>query len=322
MVARTPNEFEIIDTIVKRSRNLPSGYSRIGDDVAMIRIGGKRLVVKSDMLVDKTDVPQGMSWRQAARKSVAMCVSDFAAKGATPDSFLVSLGLRRETTKKEVVELAKGFHDASVEWHLNLVGGDTNESDNLIIDCTMFGFADKIVPRNGARPGQVVVTTGNFGRSSAGLKILLDRAKAEPKFRSAAVDSVLYPRPKLRLGLGLAKVLSSSVDSSDGLAISLYAIAEMSRVGISITHLPCRKDVEKFAKSNGYLVDDLAMYGGEEYEIVGTLDERLLARARRVAKSLGEELVVVGKTTDQSGKVEMLGRRHRRILRKGWIHLS
>ncbi len=283
---------------------------------------GNKLVVKSDMLVDKTDVPAGMSWRQIARKSVAMCVSDFAAKGATPDSFLVSLGLRRETTKNDVVELAKGFRDASVEWNLNLVGGDTNESDNLVIDCTMFGFADKIVPRNGAKPGQVVVTTGNFGYSSAGLKILVEKAKAEPKFRSAAVDSVLNPHPKLRLGLALAKVLSSSIDSSDGLSISLYAIAEMSRVGISITHLPYHRDVEKFAKSNAYLLDDLVMYGGEEYEIVGTLDERLLARARHVAKSLGEELIVVGKTTDESGKVELSGKRHRRILRKGWVHLS
>ncbi len=317
-----PNEFEIIDTIVKRSRNLPTGYSKIGDDVAAIRVGGNKLVVKSDMLVDKTDVPVGMSWRQVARKSVAACVSDFAAKGATPDSFLVSLGLRRETTKNEVVELAKGFHDASVEWNLNLVGGDTNESDNLVITCTMFGFANKIVPRNGAKPGQVVVTTGNFGYSSAGLKILLEKAKGEPKFRSAAVDSVLNPRPKLRLGLGLAKVLSSSIDSSDGLAISLYAIAEMSRVGISITHLPYNRDVEKFVKSNGYLLDDLVMYGGEEYEIVGTLDERLLTRARHAAKSLGEELIVIGRTTGQRGRVELSGKRHRRIIRKGWIHLG
>jgi thiamine-monophosphate kinase len=307
---------------VKGSRNLPAGYSRIGDDVALIRVKGKKLIVKSDMLVDKTDVPAGMSLRRVARKSVAMCVSDFAAKGVTPDSFLVSLGLRRGTTKKEVVELAKGFHDASLEWNLNLVGGDTNESANLVIDCTMLGFADKIVPRGGAKPGQIVVTTGNFGYSSAGLRILLEKANAEPKFRSAAVDSVLNPRPKLRLGLELARVLSSSIDSSDGLAISLHAIAEMSKVGVSITHLPYRRDVESFARSNGYRLDDLVMYGGEEYEIVGTLDEGSLTRARHVAKSMGEDVIVIGKTTDQNGRVELSGKRHGRILRKGWIHLS
>ena len=308
--------------MVKLSGDLPSGYSRIGDDVATIRVKGKKLVVKSDMLVDKTDVPTGMTWKQAARKSVAMCISDFAAKGVTPDSFLISLGLPPGTTKKEVVELAKGFHDASLEWHLNLVGGDTNESDNLVIDCTMIGFAAKIVPRDGAKPGQIVVTSGYFGYSSAGLKILLEKAKAAPKFRSMALNSVLNPRPRLRLGLELASVLSSSIDSSDGLAISLHAIAEMSRVGISITRPPYRRDVEKFAESNGYRLGDLVLYGGEEYEIVGTLDEKSLPRARRVAKSLGEDLLVIGRTTDQKGMVELEGKRRERIQKKGWIHLS
>ena len=273
------------------------------------------------MLVDRTDVPAGMTRRQAARKSVAMCVSDFAAKGATPDSFLVSLGLRRGTTKEEVVELAKGFRDASLEWNLKLVGGDTNESDNLVIDCTMIGFADKIVPRDGAKPGQIVVTTGYFGYSPAGLRILLEKAKAEPQFRSLAVDSVLNPRPRLRLGLEIAGILSSSIDSSDGLAISLHAIAEMSEVGISITRQPHRRDVEKFADSNGYRLDDLVLYGGEEYEIVGTLDQRFLPRARSVAMSLGEDLLVIGRTTNRRGKVELSGERRERIEKRGWIHL-
>lgn len=307
---------------MKLSRDLPAGYSRIGDDLAMIRVKGKNLVVKSDMLVDKTDVPSGMTLRQVARKAVAMCVSDFAAKGATPDSFLLSLGLRRGTTGGEVLELAKGFRDASLEWRLNLVGGDTNESDNLVIDCTMLGFADKIVTRDGAQAGQAVVTTGYFGYSSGGLKILLEKAKAEPKLRAIALDSVLNPKPRLRLGLELAKVLSSSIDSSDGLAISLHAIAEMSNVGISITRSPFRRDVARFAEVNGYRLDDLVLYGGEEYEIVGTLDEGFLPKARRIAKSLGEELLVIGETTGRSGRVEFSEGRHGKIAKKGWVHLS
>ena len=84
----------VIDTILRRAGRLPGGYAAIGDDVALIPAGKGRLVAKVDMLVEHTDVPPGMTYRQAARKAVAMCVSDFAAKGVKPDSFMVSLGLK------------------------------------------------------------------------------------------------------------------------------------------------------------------------------------------------------------------------------------
>lgn len=274
------------------------------------------------MLVYKTDVPPGMSWRQAARKAVAMCVSDFAAKGVRPDSFLISLGVPRGTDEGKITELARGFRDASREWNLKLVGGDTNEADNLIVDCTMLGFGTSVVPRSGARPGQVVVTTGDFGYSSAGLKVLLRGAKSDPSFRRRAVGSVLKPRPRLGLGLKLPTFLTSAMDSSDGLAISLYALAEQSGVGITISHLPYHKDLERFANRNRYPVEELVLYGGEEYEIVGTMEERAFSKANKVARSFGGELTQIGRTTDKSGEIILNRNGRSRIERRGWVHLS
>ncbi|MDG6954849.1 MAG: thiamine-phosphate kinase, partial [Nitrososphaerota archaeon] len=89
-----PDEFEVIAEIVKAAGRPPKGYSQIGDDVAVVPSRSGRVVLKTDMLVEHTDVPAGMTYRQAARKAVAMCVSDFASKGVRPDSFMVSLGLR------------------------------------------------------------------------------------------------------------------------------------------------------------------------------------------------------------------------------------
>src|SRR4029077_5386453 len=132
--------------VTGRFGRLPEGYVPIGDDVALIPPGirGQGVVLKSDMLVAKTDAPPGMSLKMAARKAVAMCVSDFAAKGVRPTAFMISLGLRRETPEDEVVELASGLLEASREWDLKLVGGDTNETDGLIIDCIMVVFAKGI----------------------------------------------------------------------------------------------------------------------------------------------------------------------------------
>src|SRR5579863_3449948 len=132
------DEREIIDLIAKRFGALPEGYLPIGDDVAVVPPGeaGQRVVLKCDMLVAKTDVPPGMTWEMASRKAVAMCVSDFAAKGVPPTAFMVSVGLPRRTPRGKIVALSSGLLQASHEWDVKLVGGDTGEADDLIIDCT------------------------------------------------------------------------------------------------------------------------------------------------------------------------------------------
>jgi len=316
------DEHDIIDLITKRFDKLPEGYVPVGDDVALIPPGkaGEGVVLKCDMLVAKTDVPPGMSWRMASRKAVAMCVSDFAAKGVRPTAFMVSLGLPRGTPKRKVVELASGLLEASNEWGVKLVGGDTGEAGDLIIDCMMVGFAKRIVRRTGARPGEYVVTSGPFGQTAAGLRILVGRAKAEPEFRKAAVSSVCTPQPRLDLGVALSEHLSSSIDSSDGLAISLHTIAEMSGVGIRLTKLPYAKGLVEFASRDSLSAQELALYGGEEYEIVGTIGKGRIREARRKARSAGCELRVIGETVSTKTLKGVALPDGRKVRREGWVH--
>jgi thiamine-monophosphate kinase len=316
------DEYDIIDLMTKGFGKLPKGYVPIGDDVALIPPGrkGEGVVLKCDMLVAKTDVPPGMSWKLVARKAVAMCVSDFAAKGVRPTAFMISLGLRRGTPEPQVVELASGLLEASREWDVKLVGGDTSEADDLLIDCMMVGFAKRIVRRGGARPGEYVVTSGTFGQTSAGLRILIDGAKAEPVFRREAVSSVYMPEPRLRLGLGVSKCLSSSIDSSDGLAISLHSIAEMSRVGIKLGELPYARGLEVFASRNSFSAEDLALYGGEEYEIVATVEKGRIREAMGKARSAGCELRVIGETVPAETLKGVALADGREVRKDGWIH--
>ena len=316
------DEYDVIRLITSRFGKLPKGYTPIGDDVALIPHGrrGEEVVLKADMLVAKTDVPPGMSWRQASRKAVAMCVSDFGAKGARPGSFMVSLGLPRGTEEAKVVELASGFLDASREWKVKLVGGDTGEADDLVISCMMVGFAKSIVRRGGARPGQLIVTSGPFGQTAAGLKIMTDGATADASFRKTAVSSVCTPTPPLEVGVAVSKHLSSSIDSSDGLAISLHTIAEMSGVGMRLgDELPFVKGLERFASRNSYSAEELALYGGEEYQLVGTIDRQRLKEAQAEAKSAGGELRVIGETNAGKGVLFADGRT---VRRDGWVHFK
>jgi thiamine-monophosphate kinase len=320
-VVKTPDELDVIESIVGLAGRVPRGYLRIGDDVAVVPPGRGKLVLKVDMLVEHTDVPQGMTFREAGRKAVAMCVSDFAAKGVSPDSFMVSLGLRRGVTQGEVNQLGLGFADAEKEWGVHLVGGDTNEARELVIDCAMVGFAERMVPRGGASPGDVLVVTDAFGYPPAGLKILRGRAVARPRFRRIAKLSVLRPRPNLEVGLALAPYLSSAIDSSDGLARSIHTLSKQSGVGFELNTLPMGEGIEEFAGANGLDPDALVLEGGEEYAIVGTIRESELEAAKEAAGRAGGQLLTIGRANG-SGRVELLtGNTKRRIRNEGWTHL-
>lgn len=311
----------MIETVVAKSRKPPRGYSKIGDDVAVVPLGRGKAVLKTDMLVEHTDMPRGMTYRQAARKAVAMCVSDFAAKGAEPDSFMVSLGLKRGTPQRLVDEIGSGLGDAEERWGVHLVGGDTGESKELVIDCAMLGFAERVVPRGGASPGDVLVVSGWFGYPPSGLRLLEGGARSEPAFRRLAIKSALEPDPDLRVGLALSPFLTSSMDSSDGLARSLHTLANQSSVGFEVDRLPVGDGVAAFAESNGLDVERLVLEGGEEYLIVGTVRKSDLKRAARAVSSAGGELLAIGSAGSAHGVVMKKGSSEVPVRDEGWTHL-
>jgi thiamine-monophosphate kinase len=275
------------------------------DDVATVPVSAGQVVFKSDMLVAMTDVPAQMKPWQAARKSVVSCASDLAAKGAMPVAAMISLGLPSGITRGYAEELARGFRVASQEFNVRIVGGDTNEARDLVIDCSMIGVANGPVPRrSGARPGDYVVVSGKFGYPAAGLAMLMKGARATGQMRQRATDSVLEPRPRQNFGMELARFFSSSIDSSDGLAISLYEVARQSGVDIEVDYdLAKAEGIDGFAGANGLDPKGLVFYGGEEYEIVATIPQKALKKAQAAARRAMLDLHVIGKVKKGEGMV-------------------
>jgi len=252
-----------------------------GDDVSAVDLGDGRLaVIKTDMLVDKTDVPPQMSLWQAARKAVVMNISDLAAKGAKPAALLVSLGIPRHLTEKDIEEIANGLNAGAREYGTFVLGGDTSEASNLVISCSVFGLGERnrLMLRSGAQPGDIVAVTGSFGKSSAGLRILLGQLSSPTRLGRKLIDSVLMPRARLNEGLTLARTgaITASIDSSDGLAWSLHELSKASDVGFLIDNLPIAEEVADLAKRSEVDPVELCLYGGEEYELVVTVKPALL----------------------------------------------
>jgi thiamine-monophosphate kinase len=284
------------------------------------------VVLKSDMLVESTDVPPRMRPWQIARKSVVACISDMSAKGINPPYLcLISIGIPSRYSKDQIVDLVNGFQIASKEFGVKIVGGDTNKSNELVINCNLVGVlpGDTHIPkRNGAKPGDILVSSGVFGYSSSGLKILICNANAKGHFRRNAIQSVMRPEPQQRFGTSMAKFFSSSIDSSDGLAASMYELAKQSEVNLIIDNAPSAKGIQQFAVDNHLVARDLVFYGGEEYEIIATIPKVNLERARSLSRKLKLKLYVIGKVEKGDGKVIILSERGKHLHLKdcGYMH--
>ena len=320
-------ERKIIEIIQSRLDVLPKMPIPFGDDVSAYEIGNSNLaVLKTDMLVDKTDVPPKMNLWQASRKAIIMNISDFAAKGVKPLAILVSLGLPRTLKEKDIEQIGRGLNAGAREYGAYIIGGDTNEASDLVISLSLFGIAkkDALILRSGAKPRDFVAVTGSFGKTAAGLKILLDDLKASPKIRKILVESVLMPHARLKEGLTLSKTkaVTAAIDSSDGLAWSLHEIANASKVGFLINKLPIAKEAEEFAEINRLDPLELTLYGGEEYELVLTIKPNLWKKAKKAVEKVGGKLLSIGRVTAERQVLMEIDGKRRVIELRGWEHFK
>ncbi|MCW4054602.1 MAG: thiamine-phosphate kinase [Candidatus Bathyarchaeota archaeon] len=293
-------ERKLITLIQSHLSVMPGLPVPFGDDVSAVNIGGGRVaVLKADMLMGKTDVPRSMSLWQAARKAVVMNISDFAAKGVEPTALLVSLGLPRDFIRKDVEEIARGLNAAALEYGAYVVGGDTSEASDMVVAISLFGTAKRkaLMLRRGAKAGDIVAVTGFFGKTAAGLRLLLDGCAASKELHEVLLRSVCMPEARLCEGLALRNsgAVSASIDSSDGLAWSLHELARMSGVGFMVNSVPIANEVLRFAEFNRLDPLELALYGGEEYELVVTVKPKRWADAETAVEAAGGRLLPIGR---------------------------
>ncbi|MEM3594108.1 MAG: thiamine-phosphate kinase [Candidatus Jordarchaeaceae archaeon] len=315
----------LIDFFFTLIDRFPNDVLPFGDDAVGVPFGNDVLIIKTDMLVGSSDVPPGMSYWQAGRKAAIMNISDVAAKGAKPFGAVFSLGFPSNTTIEQAGNLVKGLNSGCREYGLYYLGGDTNECSDLVVSGAVFGIAkrNKVVSRKGAKPGDVVAVTGQFGLTAMGLKILLENLNADPHARELGLHAVYEPQARVKEGIILSEhsLVSSSIDSSDGLAWSLYELSKMSGVGFIINSLPVPREVQVFAETHGLDYLDLALYGGEEFELVVTVPPSKWSRAVDSVKMVGGVLYPIGTVIEEKYVVLRLPNQAEKVIEpKGYEH--
>lgn len=232
------------------------------DDCAVVTCGGEFLVATTDMLHEETDFPVGMTDWQIGWMSAAVTLSDIAAMGARPAVILLAVGLDRSGRLREILEGAKACCAAC---GAVLAGGDLDSHRELTIVSSGVGFADRVVRRSGAQPGDLIGITGTLGRAQAAL----DGLHQYERF-------LFEPMPKISEGLKLAQAgVRAMMDISDGVVLSLYDMLDANECGFSIDSalLPLIEGIDP-ARSREY-----SLFGGGDFELLFTCQPEILPLA-------------------------------------------
>lgn len=319
------SEFGLINSIKKSLSNTTKDKNiivDIGDDCFCFKSAKDYIYTTKDMLIE--NVHFKIDWTtpyDLGKKAVEVNVSDLAAMGnVTPKYIFIGFGVPANTSEKFVKNLLKGIKETCNKYQMLLSGGDTVKSEKIIISVTVIGVGkSKPIKRTGAKIGDLIGVTNNFGDSGAGLH-LLHKYGINYKYtknEQALINAQNIPQSKLNEACKISKYLTSLIDASDGLFISLNLITQDSFKSaiINMEKIPISQNL-KTVFSNDKQILNFALFGAEDYQLVFTVPKSKSKIIKKLVPSItyiGE--IISGKKVkyfynDKEQKIKYCGFKH------------
>ena len=320
-------EFALIAKLFAPLAAKDKGAFALSDDAAVVSVpAGSELVVTTDTVVEGVHFLRDDPAVLIAKKALRVNLSDLAAKGAVPKSYLLALSLPKWVDNQWLTRFAAGLAEDQNRYAVTLIGGDTTSSPSTVaITITALGLAEsgRMLRRAGARPRDIVFVSGTIGDAGAGLAALRGEGTGLSDFvRSALVSRYQLPEPRLALGRALVGLASAALDVSDGLIADIGHIAEVSGVKISIdaVRVPVSASTRAlWGEGNDATVR--AATAGDDYEIAFTAPASARARVEALARETGVDIHEIGRVDAGKG-VLLLDERNRAlpVTRTGFTH--
>ena len=300
----------------------------IGDDAAAWRYPESTVVSTTDTMVENVHfIVDKTPWRELGWKALASNLSDVGAMGCSPTFALVTLGLRGDILLAGLVEMYEGMMDMLDLTGGALIGGDIVRSETLFVSVALEGVAEsgaQVLRRDGARPGDTIAVTGHLGCSFGGLRLLLGESLAqdvEPAVRCHFTLAHSRPVPRVAEGIALRKLgVRCAMDVSDGLSADLAKLSAASGLAARIEAEKIPADLHlKSAFPGDWL--QMALGGGEDYELVFCADDRTMDR---VTEELRSSVTVIGRMVDGEPGVTVLDANGAEVAVRtsGWDHFA
>ncbi len=292
----------------------------LGDDGAVWRpTSGEDVVVTTDSLVENIHFRRDWTdWESLGHKILAVNVSDLAAMGSLPKIAVITLGLSGDELVSDLQALYRGIGDLAHRNAMTIAGGDIVRSPHsLLFHVTALGETRqrRFLVRSGAKSGDVIAVTGTLGASAAGLRLLAmqpDDPRRGATTTQALIDAHLRPEPRVALGaILLEHGATSAMDLSDGLAGDLLKILEASRVSAELDarRVPVAAAVRALFPDEWF---DLALRGGEDYELLFTAPSVAWEPIARSIEDVGGTAERIGRITkrmDDASRIEIIDMR-------------
>ena len=305
----TLGEFGLIEQIRQKVVDPVSVYRGIGDDAAELSLpDGHRLLTTTDMLVE--GVHFRFDWTDShslGRKAVAVNLSDLAAMGGTPCFLYLSLACPGDVDFTEVDAFFEGALAEMGAYQVTLVGGDTCRSPGpWVISVTVEGHVSPgdSVGRINARPGDVVLVSGTLGDSALALNHLKSHLPLDPFL----LQRHLRPLPRIALGqaLGTQHLASAMIDISDGLSADLGHLLMPAGLDalLDAASIPLSSAFQDAMKNHPDFFE-LALHGGEDYELLFTAKPEHVPAVMDLSESLMVPVSAIGKLERGSGKIKL-----------------
>ena len=299
----------------------------IGDDAAVWHSDASIQLATVDSLIQDIHFSLGViSWEDLGWKAMAANLSDIAAMGGIPKYALVSLAVPGHTEVDDVTALYQGMIELVQQFDVAIVGGDVSRASSVVITITILGNTGSqdshILTRSAAVPGEQIAVTGYLGVAAAGLEMLTNGLQFEPETASCLARAFQHPLPRIAEGrLLVAKEVKTAIDISDGLISDLRHVCEASQVSarIEVDRVPIRPEV----KANfGDESLELALSGGEDYELLFTGSPEVVAQVKKTASC---PITVIGEIIPgKRGEVTLVNSQGNpfHLGKTGWEHFT
>ncbi|MCK5306212.1 MAG: thiamine-monophosphate kinase [Candidatus Omnitrophica bacterium] len=299
------NEFDLIRKLTAGAKGNKALIKGIGDDTAVIAYKKNNyLLFTTDIIIEGVhfDLKKAKAG-QIGHKALASNISDIAAMGGSPAYAVVSLGLPGKLRLDFAKSLYNGIKKTANCFSVKIVGGDVSASEKLIINIALLGFAKKknLTLRSGARAGDRIFVTGRLGGSGR---------KKHLTFK---------PRVKEALLLTSGYKINAMIDLSDGLISDLRHIVNESAAGACLY----RKKIPLSKEASG---EESALYEGEDFELLFTLNEKEAGRLKeRGLKGSRLKLTEIGRVTEKDRGLTIVdedGKEKKLSFGKGFRHFK
>ena len=324
-------EFGLIDLIrdlIDKSKN-PEHNSwqqlliGIGDDAAAWQGNNRIQLATTDTLVQDVHFDlSAITWEELGWKALAANLSDIAAMGGTPQYALISLSLPDGLEVEDISKFVNGMAPLVEKFGVAIAGGNLTNAPVVVVTITVTGYCEgDILKRSGARPSECIAVTGYLGASAAGLEMFQRKTNLDGESTRILRQGHLQPMPRIKEGQILAQQgVKTAIDISDGLIADLNHICEASKVNARMRReqIP----VHPAVRTNFREYQQLALCGGEDYELIFTANKDIVEKAK---KAIDCPVTIIGEITEEilPSRVTVVDNKGNAIPYKkgGWEHL-